>query len=407
MEEESGRYFAGFMVYRPGDLLQGIFYCLMDSNDTDRRHMQRAIDLARGGWGHVNPNPLVGAVIVRDGLVIGEGYHRYFGGDHAEIDAIKNVGGPLRGATMYVNLEPCSHYGKTPPCTGRIISEGFSRVVIGMQDPNPLVNGKGIRQLREAGIGVVTGVLEEEALLLNEFYLHHVRTGRPFCILKSAMTLDGRIATVAGDSRWITGPESRAEVHMLRHRVAAVMTGSGTIRADDPLLNDRSGCPVKSDPVRIILDSHGTLPLTARVFISGDPSRTWLAVTEGADRDFTGRAEKQSHRVIFCADRKGRVDLNDLMGRIGAEGIDSVMIEAGSTLAYSALEQGLIHKLVLFVAPFMVGGHMAPGPFGGEGISRLADAPGFRFSEISMKGSDLMIIAYPEDKYVHHVHGDH
>jgi diaminohydroxyphosphoribosylaminopyrimidine deaminase/5-amino-6-(5-phosphoribosylamino)uracil reductase len=357
--------------------------------------MKRALELSKRGMGYTKPNPLVGAVIVKEGKVIGEGYHAFYGGPHAEINAFKHAKEDVKGATMYVTLEPCSHYGKTPPCANAIVEKGISRVIIGMKDPNPLVAGRGIEILKSNGIEVITGVIEDEVKKLNEIFIKYITTKTPFCLLKTAMTLDGKIATATGDSKWITNEMSREYVHKLRHRVSAIMVGIGTVLTDNPLLTTR--LPNREDavdPVRIIVDTGGRIPLESKVLNLDSKSRTIIATTEKITKGKFEALKEKGAEVLVAPLKEDKVDLAYLMKILGQKGIDSILLEGGSTLNYSALNEGIVDKVVAFIAPKMVGGHHAKTPVGGEGKKYIRDAfllenlNLFRFDE------DIMVEAY-------------
>ena len=343
--------------------------------------MQRALTLAAKGRFSVSPNPMVGCVIVRDGTIIGEGWHQRAGEPHAEIHALRACP-DARGATMYVTLEPCSHHGRTPPCIDAVIASGVSRVVIAMSDPNELVNGGGIAALRSAGIEVVTGVLESEARRQNEAFAWAVTHKLPFVVVKAAMTLDGKLATVTRESQWITSETARERSLALREEYDAILAGSGTIKADNPRLTRRLG--LATTPwARVVLDGDGEVPPHAQLFHDG--GRT--IVFTSAPARITGGAE------VIPVD--GRVDLAGVFRELYARGIHSVLVEGGSVVHSEVLRQGLWQKMVLFVAPMLVGGAEAPAIFAGEGVSRLTEAYTFRFDRVELVGRDLMIVAYP------------
>ncbi len=389
--------------------------------------MKRAIVLAQKGSGWVNPNPMVGAVVVKNSHIIGEGFHEYFGAPHAEVNALKELNWRdqpelLHNATLYVNLEPCSHQGKTPPCTHLIAESGIRRVVIGMTDPNPLVNGKGIEFLQSRHIIVDVGILGARARKLNEVFIKYISTGRPFVILKTAMTLDGKIATVNNASRWITGAASRKMVHLMRQQLTAVMVGVDTVISDDPRLDIRlkpgRGNPMLAPdqpvgkqkrfsaknndpdsiyswkhPIKIIADSHARIPLHARV-LTINPQLTILATTEAAPKNKLHDIERLGAQVLVCPQTEGRVDLPFLMESLGVMGIDSIMIEGGSTLAFSALSEGVVDKVVSFIAPKILGGSKAPTPVGGAGIKVMENA--LPLFEVSYRkaGDDIVVEGY-------------
>ena len=366
----------------------------------DSLYMSRALDLAKLGAGYVNPNPLVGAVIVKDNKIIGEGYHKKYGEAHAEINAFNNATGPVAGATMYVTLEPCSHFGKTSPCVEAIINKGIKKVVVTVEDPNPLVAGRGIKILRESGIKVITGVLEDEAKKLNEIFIKFITTGLPFCGLKTAMTLDGKIATYTGDSRWVTNNKSREYVHRLRHKYSSIMVGIGTVLADDPLLTTRlkdidGKNPVRGkNPIRIIVDTKGNIPLDAKVLQCDENTKTIVATTESAGDEKIKDIEKTGAEVIITPSKDNRVDLSYLMRSLGEKKIDSILLEGGSSLNYSALKEGIVDKVISFIAPKIIGGGSSKTPVGGDGIPYMKDAISLRDINIHRFEDDVMIEAY-------------
>lgn len=356
--------------------------------------MERALELAEKGVGYTSPNPLVGAVIVKDGKIIGEGCHEFFGGPHAEINAFNHASEEVGGAEMYVTLEPCSHYGKTPPCARAIVKKGIKKVVVALEDPNPKVSGRGIKLLREAGIEVITGVMEEESRKLNEIFIKYITSGLPFCILKSAMTLDGKTAAVTGDSKWVTNEESRQYVHKLRHRVSSVMAGIGTVLSDDPYLTTRISGMEGRDPVRIIVDSSARIPLTANVLNLNSRAGTILAVTERASDARLKELEKKGAKIIMTPMVNNRVDLKYLMKALGKMEIDSVFLEGGSELNYSALEADIVDKVNIFIAPKLIGGKDAKTPVGGSGRQLMQEAVTLKEIKTYAFGEDTMIEGY-------------
>lgn len=358
----------------------------------DIRFMRRAFELSKNGFGSVNPNPLVGAVIVKNGKILGEGYHEFFGGPHAEINALKNVVN-AQDSTLYVTLEPCNHFGKTPPCVDRLIMEKFSRVVVGMKDPNPLVNGMGIKKLKDAGIIVESGILQDEIRQLNEVYEKFITTGIPFCVLKTAMTLDGKIATFKGDSKWISNEKSRDFVHELRHRYTAIMVGVNTVIKDDPELTDRSNYENKKHPLRIVVDSNGRTPLHSKILVTSN-ALTLFAVTKKARKEFIDSIKEKGCDVIVCPEKNKKVDLIFLMEKLGKRNIDSVLIEGGSTLNFSAIQDGIIDKVYSFISPKMLGGEKANTPLGGQGFSQVNQAITLNIKEITRIDEDLLIESY-------------
>lgn len=359
----------------------------------DEVYMRRALELALRGRGRTAPNPMVGAVLVLDGRIIGEGAHELFGGPHAEVNAITDSGGSAKGACLYVTLEPCDHQGKTPPCTQLLIRSGISRVVIAMADPNPQVSGRGIARLTRAGIPVRCGVLAEEAKILNRPYIRSMTRGRPYVLLKMAMTLDGKIAAAGGASRGISGRAAFDHVHGLRHRFSAIMTGIGTVLCDDPALTARSGAG--AHPIPVIVDSAGRIPLNAQVLSKAEERRPIIAMTEAADPETFSCLEKRGCRPVILPSHEGRVDLDRLMDHLAAHGIDSVLLEGGSELAASALKAGIVDEVQMIVAPKILGGTQAVTPVGGDGIRDVARAISLDFTEIRPLGEDVLLTAHP------------
>lgn len=367
------------------------------ADEQDISFMQRALDISLEGSGFVNTNPLVGAVIVKDGQIIGEGYHEKFGKAHAEINAIQNAISDVQGATLYVTLEPCSHQGKTPPCTDRIIREKFKRVVIGMKDPNPQVNGRGIKKLMAAGISVESGLLEKDIKKENEVFIQFITSRKPFVVMKTAMTLDGKIATYSGDSKWISNAMSRNVVHEMRHRYSAIMVGVNTVIHDDPLLSDRSEHINKSHPVRIVVDSGGRTPLNAQI-LNTHIAQTLIAITPKAPSSFVENMKSRGVEVILCPEKQNKVDLKFLMDSLAKREIDSILLEGGSTLNFSALAEGIVNKVYSFVSPKLIGGTTALTPVGGEGFKTLNEAILLNVGDVKRFDDDLMIEAYIQKK---------
>lgn len=363
--------------------------------DDDRRFMARALELAALGAGHTRPNPLVGAVLVKDGIIIGEGWHKRFGDAHAEVNAFADCKEDTSGATLYVTLEPCCHYGKTPPCTDLIISKDVERVVIAMTDPNPLVSGKGIRALRDAGIFVTTGVLEKEAQQLNEIFVKFITRKKPFVLYKEALSLDGKTACHTGASQWISSKESREETHALRGIYSAIMAGAGTIKTDDPLLTART--EGLSDPVRIIVDGRLSCSLEAKVF--QNPGRVIVLTTTKADSDKIKDFEEAGVEII-CADsdEPGKVDLEAAMTGLAVKGIDSILLEGGAETAAAAFEAGIIDKIRFYLAPLLIGGAEAPGAVGGIGADVVSEAVFLENIRTERSGEDLVVEAYVNKK---------
>jgi diaminohydroxyphosphoribosylaminopyrimidine deaminase/5-amino-6-(5-phosphoribosylamino)uracil reductase len=356
--------------------------------------MRVALRLARRGAGMVSPNPLVGAVLVRGDKIIGSGYHRFFGGPHAECNALKNARQKARGADLYINLEPCSHFGKTPPCADALIAAGIRRVFIGMQDPNPLVSGRGIRKLRAAGIAVETGILERECRQLNEAFIKYISCKIPFVCLKLAASLDGKIATARGDSKWITGTASRALVHCLRSRADAVMVGIGTVLRDDPQLTVRL-CPGATiNPLRVIVDSRLRTPLKSRILATARDVPTIIATT-GNSAQARARAITQSGaELLVLPAHNGRVNLRLLMKKLAQRGIASVLLEGGSTLSAAALEDGIVDKVLFFYAPIIIGGTNSYSMVGGAGSEKISQAIALTDIRYRRVGDDILVEGY-------------
>lgn len=356
----------------------------------DIAYMRRAMELAARGEGAVNPNPLVGAIIVRDGRIVAEGWHERWGGLHAERNALARAVEPVRGATMYVTLEPCCHYGKTPPCTEAVIEAGIARVVVGLKDPNPLVAGKGLAQLEAAGIAVESGVLEEELRWQNRVFLKYITTRRPWVVMKSAMTLDGKIAAHTGDSRWVTGEAARRRVHEMRRNCMAILVGIGTVLADDPLLN----CRLEGDPrqpVRLVADSSARIGLDTQLVRTARRIRTVVAHTGRAEKSKLEALQAAGVETWCCGEREGRLSVEDLLRRVGEAGLDSLLLEGGGTLNESFLRGGFVDEAAVFVAPKMVGGRDAKTPVEGEGFARMADAVEIETRSVERLGEDILI----------------
>lgn len=358
-----------------------------DLRRRDVEFMRRALELAARGRGRTSPNPLVGCVIVRDGRVIGEGYHERAGGPHAEVVAIQAAGGSLEGATLYVTLEPCCHAGRTPPCTDLILKHRPDRAVVAMHDPNPKVCGNGIFALREAGIPVEVGVCEDEARQLNEVFVKFITQRLPFVIAKCGMSLDGKIATRTGDSRWVTGEASRRLVHRIRNEVDAILVGSRTVMIDDPSLTTRLDDGKIKDPIRVIVDADEYLDTERRVFKQKSSAPTWVAVPEG--RTFEGPAE-----VLRVPGGSGGLDMVALMRALAERDVTSVLVEGGGTTLASAFDAGVVDKVMFFVAPKIIGGTDAITAVEGDGVARMADAIQLERMTATPVGEDLLIQAY-------------
>ncbi|MBR2086890.1 MAG: bifunctional diaminohydroxyphosphoribosylaminopyrimidine deaminase/5-amino-6-(5-phosphoribosylamino)uracil reductase RibD [Oscillospiraceae bacterium] len=355
---------------------------------TDAELMRRAIELAKRGTGFVNPNPLVGAVIARNGEIIGEGYHARYGEPHAERNALRDCKGDPRGAVMYVTLEPCCHTGKQPPCTDAIIDSGIAKVFVGSDDPNALVSGRGIEELEEAGIEVVHSFLKEECDALNPIFFHYITTGTPYVIMKIAMTADGKTATRAGLSRWITGEESRYHVHETRKRCAAVMIGIGTVLADDPTLTCRIEHP--SNPVRVICDSNLQIPMDCKLVATAKDIPTYIAACN-PDKRKKELLEKRGVHVLEIISTDGRVNLKSLMRKLGSLGIDSVLLEGGAALHEAALRAGIVQHVQVYIAPKMFGGVSAKSAVGGLGVYEVNEAYQLTRPTITQFGDDVLL----------------
>lgn len=352
----------------------------------DTQYMRRALELAAQGRGRTSPNPMVGAVVVRGDAILGEGFHAAAGEPHAEVNAVR-AAGDVAAATVYVTLEPCAHEGRTPPCADFLVSKRVGRVVAAMADPNPLVAGKGFLKLREAGIRVDVGVLEDEARRLNEVFIKYITARTPFVIAKCAMTLDGKIATRTGDSKWVTGETARRLVHELRDEVDAILVGSRTVMMDDPSLTTRLESRRTKDPLRVILDADAYLDAERRVFHLDSPAPTLVVVPE--DREFSGPAE-----TVRVPAGPGGVDLQALMRELAAREITSVLIEGGGTTHASAFDAGIVDKVLFFVAPKIIGGREAITAVEGDGVALMAQAIPLERMSARPVGEDLLIEAY-------------
>lgn len=353
--------------------------------------MERALELAKRGIGGVNPNPLVGAVIVKDGEIIGEGYHECYGEAHAERNAVKNAIKPVEGSTIYVTLEPCAHYGKTPPCVDLIIQNKFKKVVIGMLDPNRLVAGKSIEKLKEHGIEVIVGVKEEECRKMNEIFIKYITSKVPFVILKSGMSLDGKIATYTGKSKWITSEESREDSQNLRNRVHSIMVGVNTVVADNPELTCRINKEKKL--IRIIVDTNLRIPIDSKVVTNND-NLTVVATSVNSNKNKKKELRDLGIKVIEVSEKKNKVDLKELMKALGNEGIDSILIEGGGTLNFSALEEKIVDKVIFYIAPKILGGEKSKSCIAGTGFSELEEAPNLKDISYRTIGEDLVVEGY-------------
>lgn len=361
------------------------------SEELDRKYMARALQLALRGAGHTRPNPMVGAVLVKDGRIIGEGWHKQYGGPHAEVNAFASATEDPEGATLYVSLEPCSHYGKTPPCADLIIRKKVARVVAALEDPNPLVSGCGFRKLRANGIRVTVGVLAEEGRHINDVFLTYVTRKRPFVLYKAAMSLDGKIACHTGESQWISSEKSREEVQRLRGILSGIMVGAGTVIADNPRLTCRM--EEYENPARIIVDGKLRVPLESRIF--HEPGRNIILTTSEASPEKKKALENLGVELIEVdSEEPGKVDLKSAMLALGIKGIDGILLEGGPTLAASALEAGIIDAVRFYIAQKIIGGREAPSPFAGTGAAHMNEVVPLTDAVYGTSGDDLWIQAY-------------
>ncbi len=353
--------------------------------------MKRALKIAEKGWGATNPNPLVGAVLVRDGQIVGEGYHERIGGPHAEIMALRQAESKAEGADLYVTLEPCNHHGKTPPCTEALINAGIRQVFVSIKDPNPLVAGSGIEHLRSEGIPVNIGMLEKEAAEQNEIFIHFITNRTPFIIYKAAMSLDGKTAANNGQSQWITGETARKHVHRIRQRVSGIMVGLKTVLQDDPHLTVRGLTESPIHPLRIVADSRGEIPLDCNLVKDKSGAKTLVATTEKMSPHKERQLKDLNVDVLRTTSANGRVDLEALMAELGRRNIDSILLEGGATLAAAAIEDNLVQKIMFYVAPKLIGGGYAPGVLLGHGIYHMDDCIKVDNMTADLIGEDLLI----------------
>ncbi len=362
--------------------------------DIDREMMQRALELAARGVGLVSPGPLVGTVIVdAHGEIAGEGFYTFDHVKHAETIALDQAGTRAMAATVYVSLEPHAHYGRTTPCTDALIAAGIKRVVAPIEDPNPRVSGRGFAHLRQADIEVSTGLLADEATRLNEAYIHFMRTGRPFVHLKLAVSLDGKVATIGGDSRWITGEEARARAHELRHLSDAIMVGGRTARADDPLLTDRSGRERRRPLLRVVIEQYLRLSPESQLAQTTDAAPVIIFAHENAEAETVEAL--QSRGVEIFSQTSSALDLSSVLEELGRRSIQSVLVEGGPFLAGLFLDAGLVNKVTFFIAPVIIGGQDAPSAIAGAGAEKIADALQLERVSVAQRGRDLEIIGYP------------
>lgn len=358
---------------------------------TDVNYMKKALELAEKGRGFTSPNPMVGAVIVKNGKIIGEGYHKKAVEPHAEVNAINAATESVEGATIYVTLEPCSHFGKTPPCSDLIIDKQLKKVVIAATDPNPLVSGRGIQRIRNAGIEVVTGVCEKESHKLNEVFNFFITTKLPFVVMKYAMSLDGKIATETGQSKWISSEDSRRHAHHLRAHLSGIMVGIGTVLKDDPKLTCR--IPGYKNPTRIILDSKLRIPLDSLVLSNQDEAPTLILTTRQAPESKRLDLQNKKIEVICVSEHMGKIDLKEAMRVLGEKGIDSILLEGGGTLNASALSADIVNKLSVYIAPKLIGGEHAISPIRGHGVQNMEDVYKIKNMEINRISDDIHIEA--------------
>lgn len=393
-----------FFPRRPVLRKGSVFF--LSINHTHIHYMERAIGLAKRAIGFTSPNPLVGAVIVKEGRILGEGYHEKYGQLHAERNALASCTESPAGASIYVTLEPCCHYGRTPPCTQALIDAGIAHVFVGSYDPNPLVAGKGIEALRDAGIQVTEAFQQEACDALNTIFFHYITHKAPYVALKYAMTADGKIATYTGASRWISGEESRAHAHRLRQKYAAILVGIGTVLADDPMLTCRIEGQVTRNPLRIVCDSSLRIPLESNLCKTARDIPTILACAT-ATADKREALEALGVQVWALPNQNNQVDMEALLHHLHAEKIDSVLVEGGSQIHFSLLAQGLAQKLYTYLAPKVVGGKTSPSPVGGQGIAQMADAMEMERTNITPLGRDILLEYHITKGEAEDVHRNH
>ncbi len=353
--------------------------------------MRQAIELARKGEGRTSPNPPVGALVIKNRTVVGRGYHKKAGGPHAEVEALKRAGQKARGATLVVTLEPCSHFGRTPPCVDAIIDFGVNTVLVGARDPTPQVSGRGTRRLRSSGIEVEAGILKEECSGLIAPFAKYIRTGLPYVFLKTATSLDGKIATATGESQWITGPKARDFVHQLRNKVDAILVGAGTAVKDDPRLSARIKGRQERFPVRVLIDPNHRVSSKAQLFQRAADHPVIVVTRAGKKPGKVKTLERKGVEFVTLPAKQGRIDFKDILQFLGERGIVSLLIEGGGEVNAHALNDGVVDRVYWFLAPLLIGGQRAPGPVGGSGISKLKDAWKLKKTELHTFGQDLMI----------------
>lgn len=359
--------------------------------------MKEALKIAEKGWGHTNPNPLVGAVVVKEGARIATGTHEIYGGPHAEVNALEKAGDLAKGSDLYVTLEPCSHYGKTPPCVDAIIKAGIRRTIIAIQDPNEKVSGRGEAKLRAAGIEVISGVMEEEAMKQNEIFIHYITRKTPFVIAKVAMSIDGKIAANSGHSQWITGEKAREHAHWIRQRISSILVGVNTVIKDDPMLTVRLNLEKTENPMRIILDSKGRIPLKSKIVSSATNIPTLVATTHRMSCEKEKRLKESGVMVCRLPEKNTQVDIRALIGYLADKEIDSLMIEGGGEVLASFMQEKLVHKLLWYIAPKIIGGSKAPGPVGGSGILHMDQSLPVLAMESKKLGEDWLMTGYMKE----------
>ncbi len=369
----------------------------MDKEKQDIKYMKKVINIAKKGEGYTSPNPMVGALVVKDDEIVGQGYHHFFGDAHAEVNALEEAGDMARNAILYVNLEPCCHYGKTPPCYHKIIEAGIKKVVIGMEDPNPKVSGKGIMYLRKAGIEVKTGVLEKEVKRLNEAFIKYISSDIPFLILKTAQTLDGYLATREGDSKWITNEKARNYGHKLRHRADCILVGSNTVLNDDPRLTTRLPDKKGKDSLRVVLDEDLKTPTDARIINQNSTENTILAA--GTKLPGEKRNEFESHDSVelktFSLDKENKIPLKDLLQYLHDEqAVTTLLVEGGGTVNYSLLQQNLIDKIYMFISPKIMGGNDGVSVFQGKGPAKIKETTKLKNIELEKIDDNFLLKGY-------------
>ena len=364
------------------------------TGSVDKYFMNIALELAEKGRGYTSPNPMVGAVVVQNGVVVGTGYHEYVGGPHAEVNAINDAGDSARGASLYVTLEPCNHTGRTPPCTRKILESGIKKVFVAMKDPNPDVTGGGIGFLEKHGIKIDIGVAEKQAVRLNEAFIKYSKTRRPFVVCKCAATLDGRIATRTGDSKWVTGPHARKFVHMLRHSLDGILVGIETVRKDNPSLTTRLEDRKGKDPLRIILDTRLSIAENARVFQLESEAKTMIVTGDSVSSEKKTRLEDKGVLILESPLKNGRIDLDYVMGELGKMKIASLLIEGGSRVMASAFSSGIVDKVFFFYAPKILGGDDGVPICRGPGPSLMSQAVSVKDISMHRFDDDILIEGY-------------